>query len=91
MEFLGEDILPDEQVVCHLLVGTADSRHSVATQADMNLKRIAGWVLHTRAWTWLRKEFSISVLHFYDCDFAEVRTGTILSLSASSTRCFKGP
>ena len=42
VEFLGADVLPDEQVVCHLVVGTADSRHSVATQSDMNLKRIAG-------------------------------------------------
>ena len=42
VEFLGADILPDQQVVCHLVIGTADSRHSVATQSDMNLKRIAG-------------------------------------------------
>lgn len=48
VEFLGADILPDERVVCHLVVGTADSRHAVATQADMNLKRIAGYATHCK-------------------------------------------
>nr|XP_006821554.1 PREDICTED: proteasome-associated protein ECM29 homolog [Saccoglossus kowalevskii] len=36
--FLGADILPPQDVVCHLIVGSSDSRYSVATAADLQLK-----------------------------------------------------
>ncbi len=42
ISLLGADVFATEDVVVPLVVGQADSRHSVATAADMNLKRIAG-------------------------------------------------
>ncbi|GAB1605474.1 proteasome adapter and scaffold protein ECM29-like [Argonauta hians] len=40
LNFLGSGIFPDEKVVCHYIVGAADTRHSIATAADMELKKI---------------------------------------------------
>ncbi|XP_033738890.1 proteasome adapter and scaffold protein ECM29-like [Pecten maximus] len=42
LKFLAGGILADEDVVCHYVVAAADTRHSVATAADMELKRILG-------------------------------------------------
>ncbi|XP_070562742.1 proteasome adapter and scaffold protein ECM29-like isoform X2 [Ptychodera flava] len=40
LNFLGADILTEQEVICHLIVGCSDTRHSVATAADLELKRI---------------------------------------------------
>ncbi|XP_077980977.1 proteasome adapter and scaffold protein ECM29-like [Glandiceps talaboti] len=40
LNFLGADVLPEEDVVCHLIVGSSDTRHSVATAADLELKKM---------------------------------------------------
>ncbi|XP_060085987.1 proteasome adapter and scaffold protein ECM29-like [Ylistrum balloti] len=42
LKFLGAGILAEEDVICHYIVAAADTRHSVATAADMELKRILG-------------------------------------------------
>ncbi|KAL4235658.1 hypothetical protein ACF0H5_004053 [Mactra antiquata] len=44
IKFLGSDIFPENDVVCHYIIGAADTRHSVATAADMELKKIIGSV-----------------------------------------------
>ncbi|KAL5016584.1 hypothetical protein ScPMuIL_006173 [Solemya velum] len=41
-QFLGAEIFKEEEVVCHYVIAAADTRHSVATAADMELKRIMG-------------------------------------------------
>lgn len=40
IKFLGSDIFPENDVVCHYIIGAADTRHSVATAADLELKKI---------------------------------------------------
>lgn len=42
LNFLGGGIFPDDNVVCHYVIAAADTRHSIATAADMELKRIMG-------------------------------------------------
>ncbi|XP_021353886.1 proteasome-associated protein ECM29 homolog [Mizuhopecten yessoensis] len=44
LKFLGAGILTEEDVICHYVVAAADTRHSVATAADLELKRILGSV-----------------------------------------------
>ncbi|XP_052776475.1 LOW QUALITY PROTEIN: proteasome adapter and scaffold protein ECM29-like [Mya arenaria] len=44
VKFLGGDLFTEKDVVCHYIVGAADTRHSVATAADMELKKIIGTV-----------------------------------------------
>ncbi|XP_053393707.1 proteasome adapter and scaffold protein ECM29-like [Mercenaria mercenaria] len=40
IRFLGADMFTEADVVCHYIIGAADTRHSVATAADMELKKI---------------------------------------------------
>ncbi|XP_038067101.1 proteasome adapter and scaffold protein ECM29-like [Patiria miniata] len=40
VNFLAADVLPNEDVVCHLIVACSDTRYSVATAADVELKKI---------------------------------------------------
>ncbi|XP_059151870.1 proteasome adapter and scaffold protein ECM29-like [Physella acuta] len=40
--FLGSGVLEEADVVCHFVVASSDTRHSVATSADMELKKITG-------------------------------------------------
>ncbi|XP_055956267.1 proteasome adapter and scaffold protein ECM29 [Patella vulgata] len=42
LTFLGADILAESDIVCHYIIASSDTRHSVATSADMELKRIMG-------------------------------------------------
>lgn len=42
LKFLGAGILAEEDVICHYVIAAADTRHSVATAADLELKRILG-------------------------------------------------
>lgn len=42
LNFLGAGIFPDDNVICHYIIAAADTRHSIATAADMELKRIMG-------------------------------------------------
>lgn len=44
LKFLGGGILAEEDVICHYIIAAADTRHSVATAADLELKRILGSV-----------------------------------------------
>jgi proteasome component ECM29 len=39
VELLAADIYPKNEILVHLLVATADTRYSVATAADRELKR----------------------------------------------------
>lgn len=42
--FLGSGVLEEAETVCHFVVASSDTRHSVATSADMELKKITGSV-----------------------------------------------
>ncbi|KAL3868785.1 hypothetical protein ACJMK2_041546 [Sinanodonta woodiana] len=42
LKFLRADLFPEQDIVCHYVIATSDTRHSVATAADMELKRITG-------------------------------------------------
>eukprot|EP00095_Tigriopus_kingsejongensis_P007808 maker-scaffold204_size260821-snap-gene-1.36 protein:Tk07808 transcript:maker-scaffold204_size260821-snap-gene-1.36-mRNA-1 annotation:"proteasome-associated protein ecm29-like protein" len=42
MKFLGLGILDEMEIGLHLVVGLADTRHSVASQADTNMRRLSG-------------------------------------------------
>ncbi|XP_076462653.1 proteasome adapter and scaffold protein ECM29-like isoform X2 [Babylonia areolata] len=44
LNFLGSEIFSESEVVCHYVIGSSDTRHSVATSADMELKKITGSV-----------------------------------------------
>ncbi|XP_022097180.1 proteasome-associated protein ECM29 homolog [Acanthaster planci] len=40
VNFLAADVLPNEDIVCHLIIACSDTRYSVATAADVELKKI---------------------------------------------------
>ncbi|CAL1546641.1 unnamed protein product [Lymnaea stagnalis] len=40
--FLGSGVLEEAETACHFVVASSDTRHSVATSADMELKKITG-------------------------------------------------
>ncbi|GFS17153.1 proteasome-associated protein ECM29-like protein, partial [Elysia marginata] len=42
INFLGSGVVQEEEVVCHFVVASSDTRHSVATSADMEVKKITG-------------------------------------------------
>ncbi|KAI8774268.1 proteasome-associated protein ECM29 [Biomphalaria glabrata] len=42
--FLASGVLTESETVCHFVVASSDTRHSVATSADMELKKITGSV-----------------------------------------------
>ncbi|KAL8623767.1 hypothetical protein ACOMHN_054073 [Nucella lapillus] len=44
LNFLSSEVFSETEVVCHYIVGSSDTRHSVATSADMELKKISGSV-----------------------------------------------
>lgn len=44
IKFLGAELFPENAVICHYIIASSDTRHSVATAADFELKRIQGTV-----------------------------------------------
>ncbi|XP_056020008.1 proteasome adapter and scaffold protein ECM29-like [Ostrea edulis] len=44
LKFLGVELFPENAVICHYVVASSDTRHSVATAADFELKKIQGSV-----------------------------------------------
>ncbi|XP_070194752.1 proteasome adapter and scaffold protein ECM29-like isoform X2 [Littorina saxatilis] len=42
--FLSSEIFSEKEVACHFVIASSDTRHSVATSADMELKKIMGSV-----------------------------------------------
>ena len=42
VKFLGAGLLPEMDVAMHLLVGTADTRHGVASTADTQMRQLSG-------------------------------------------------
>lgn len=42
LKFLSTGVLPNEEIICHLIIAAADTRFTVANLADTELKRIAG-------------------------------------------------
>ena len=44
IKIIGAGVFPEVDTVCHLIIGTADTRHSVANVADRELKRIISGV-----------------------------------------------
>lgn len=40
VEFLSSGIFPATEVICHMIIGAADTHHSVATKAEYGMKRI---------------------------------------------------
>ncbi|XP_033636669.1 proteasome adapter and scaffold protein ECM29-like [Asterias rubens] len=44
VNFLAADVLSEEDVVCHLIVACSDTRYSVATAADIELRKMQGVV-----------------------------------------------
>ncbi|XP_062591295.1 proteasome adapter and scaffold protein ECM29-like [Saccostrea cucullata] len=44
IKFLGAELFPENVVICHYIIASSDTRHSVATAADFELKKIQGTV-----------------------------------------------
>ncbi|XP_061192483.1 proteasome adapter and scaffold protein ECM29-like [Saccostrea echinata] len=44
IKFLGAELFPENAVICHYIIASSDTRHSVATAADFELKKIQGTV-----------------------------------------------
>ena len=44
MRFLGNGLIPEKKVAMHLVVGMADTRHSVSTEADSVMRRLSGGI-----------------------------------------------
>ncbi|XP_005102218.1 proteasome adapter and scaffold protein ECM29 [Aplysia californica] len=44
IRFMGSGLVEEEEAACHFVVASSDTRHSVATSADMELKKIIGSV-----------------------------------------------
>lgn len=44
VKFLSSGVYPDCDVLCHLVVASADSRFSVANSADFELRKITGYM-----------------------------------------------
>lgn len=42
VKFLSSGVYPDAEILCHLVVASADSRFSVANSADFELRKIIG-------------------------------------------------
>ena len=42
LKFLGKGLFPESEIALHLIVGTADTRHSVASQADTEIRKLMG-------------------------------------------------
>lgn len=45
MKFLAQGVFTDEEILIHLIVAAADTRFNVANLADMELKKIVGYVV----------------------------------------------
>ncbi|XP_074640240.1 proteasome adapter and scaffold protein ECM29-like [Tubulanus polymorphus] len=58
VKFLGADLFPELEVFVHLIIASSDTRHSVATTADMELKRIVGSV-NTNDSTFINKIYRV--------------------------------
>ncbi|XP_041357221.1 proteasome adapter and scaffold protein ECM29-like [Gigantopelta aegis] len=59
VNFLGANIFPEHDIVCHYVIASSDTRHSVATQADMELKRITGSI------DWNSREIINKLFHVF--------------------------
>lgn len=44
LNFLGSGSLPDDEILCHVIVATADARYSVTNAAELQLRKIIGYV-----------------------------------------------
>ena len=44
MRFLGNGLIPEKNVAMHLVIGMADTRHSVSTEADSVMRRVSGGI-----------------------------------------------
>nr|KAG5691476.1 hypothetical protein BaRGS_026251 [Batillaria attramentaria] len=44
LTFLSSEVMSEAEVACHFVVASSDTRHSVATSADMELKKVMGSV-----------------------------------------------
>ncbi|XP_064625293.1 proteasome adapter and scaffold protein ECM29-like isoform X2 [Lineus longissimus] len=42
LKFLGAEVFREEDIVCHYVIALSDTRHSIATTADLELKKIIG-------------------------------------------------
>ena len=42
INFISSEILTENEVALHLVIASSDTRHSVATSADLELKKITG-------------------------------------------------
>ena len=44
IKFIGKNLLPDMDVALHLIVAMADTRHSVANDADTVMRKVSGFI-----------------------------------------------
>ena len=44
MRFLGNGLIPEKDVALHLVIGMADTRHSVSTEADTVMRRFSSYI-----------------------------------------------
>jgi hypothetical protein len=45
LNFLGADVFREEDILCHYIIAFSDTRHSITMTADLELKKIIGWVV----------------------------------------------
>ena len=44
VKFLGHGLIPEKKIAMHLVIGMADTRHSVSTEADSVMRRLSGGI-----------------------------------------------
>ena len=44
VRFLGNGLIPERDIAMHLVIGMADTRHSVSTEADSVMRRVSGGI-----------------------------------------------
>ena len=44
IKFLGNGLISEKVIAMHLVIGMADTRHSVSTEADSVMRRVSGGI-----------------------------------------------
>ena len=44
VKFLGHGLILEKSIAMHLVIGMADTRHSVSTEADSVMRRVSGGI-----------------------------------------------
>lgn len=81
VKFLSNEIFSNDDILIHLIVAAADTRFSVANLADMELKKVVGYVVCTTksARSKIKKTFKV-----YRLEFTYYSNATLFDVSGNT-------